>query len=240
MTRILISTLLTFTFWHSPAYAQKLIEAHMSIAQGRDDGPKVALTFDACTGKADNRILDALIQNNIAATIFVTARWLKVNPNAITRLKSRPDLFEIENHGARHVPAIDEPLLVYGIASAGTPAAVKTEVTEGAKAVTAAFGTQPHWFRGATALYTASSEKLITDMKFKIAGFSISGDGGASYSSPKAARAISGAKDGDVIIAHINQPLKPAGAGVVKGILMLKSQGYEFVTLDGGASQRGH
>ena len=44
--------------------------------------------------------------------------------------------------------------------------------------------------------------------------------------------AFAAAKDGDVIIAHINQPTHKAGEGVVKGIEALQAKGYRFVRLD--------
>ena len=34
-----------------------------------------------------------------------------------------------------------------------------------------------------------------------------------------------------MIIAHVNQPGRPSGAGVVQGILALKARGYLFVKL---------
>lgn len=46
-----------------------------------------------------------------------------------------------------------------------------------------------------------------------------------------AAKRIAGARDGDVIIAHINQPKRASGAGVAEGILALKAKGYRFVLL---------
>ena len=197
-----------------------------------DSGKRVALTFDACTGKVDERILNALVDNKIKATIFVTARWLKRNPESITAFKAHADLFEIENHGARHVPAIDEPRPIFSLAPAGSAAAVRKEVLDGAAAIEAAFGHQPKWFRGAGAEYTKTSLELIRTLNFKIGGFSMSGDGGALWTAAHAASTIASAKDGDVIIAHFNQPGRPAGAGVVEGILKLKSDGFKFVTLD--------
>ena len=210
-----------------------LIEYHMHMERS-DGGKRVALTFDACTGKVDERILKALVDNNIKATIFVTARWLKRNPVAIAELKAHSDLFEIENHGAKHLPAVDVPMNVFSLVAAGSAEAIKTEVEGGEAAVKAAFGTTPHWYRGATAEYTKSALELIRTLNFKPAGFSLSGDGGASWTSTRAAKAVASAKDGDVIIAHINQPTKPAGPGVVNGILKLKEEGFTFVTLDEG------
>ena len=210
-----------------------LIEYHMHM-EPSEGTKRVALTFDACTGKADVRILNALVENNIKATIFVTGRWLKRNPAAIATLKANTDLFEIENHGAKHLPAIDFSTRIFGLTSAGSGDAIKLEVLAGAAALNAAFGTSPQWYRGAAAKYTIGAMELIQSLNYKIAGFSLSGDNGATWSSSQAAKAIAAAMDGDVIIAHINQPSKPAGAGVVEGILKLKADGFNFVTLNEG------
>ncbi len=196
------------------------------------EGKRVALTFDACTGKVDERILSTLVDNQIKATIFVTARWLKRNTVAIATLKAHPELFEIENHGAQHLAAVDEPGLVFGQYTAGSPEGVKREVLDGAAAANAAFGTETKWFRGATAEYTKSSMDEIKALGFNLAGFTFSGDGGALFSSEHTARVIAKAQDGDVILAHINQPGHGAGAGVAEGILRLKAEGFNFVTLN--------
>lgn len=218
----------------SSSFATTLIEPRLTIKLGNSRGPYVALTFDACTGHADERILQAMIDNHIRATIFVTARWLRVNPKAVAQIKEHPDLLEVENHGAGHLPTVDVPMTIFGLAAAGSPRAVRAEVMGGEEAVERAFGHKPKWFRGATGKYTASSLKQIQQMNLKVAGYSILGDGGASFSEAKTARVIGAAKNGDVIIAHINQPNKPAGAGVVAGILQLKKAGFIFLRLEDG------
>lgn len=210
-----------------------LIEYHMRMAPSAE-GKRVALTFDACTGKVDDRILATLVDNKIKATIFVTARWLKRNAPAIAELKAYPELFEIENHGAQHLAAVDEPGLVFSQHTAGSPDGVKREVLGGAAALHKSFDTEPVWFRGATAEYTQTTMDEIKAMGYKIAGFTFSGDGGALFSSEHAARIIAKAQDGDVILAHINQPGRSAGSGVVEGILRLKAEGFNFVTLNEG------
>jgi peptidoglycan/xylan/chitin deacetylase (PgdA/CDA1 family) len=216
------------------AQAQPLVEPRLTIKAGASHGPYVALTLDACMGRTDERILTALIDNHIRATVFVTARWIKYNAKAVVQLKEHPDLFEIENHGAMHVPAVDVPRSVFGLASAGSPQAVRDEVTIGASAIEKTFGHKPQWFRGATGNYTTSSLKEIDALHFKLGGFSVLGDGGASFSSIHAASVISKAKDGDVIVAHINQPEKPAGLGVIAGVLKLKKAGFVFLRLNDG------
>lgn len=194
--------------------------------------PKVALTFDACMGQADERILSTLVEQRIPATIFVTARWLARNPAAIATFKAHPELFEIENHGENHIPAIEVPVSVYGIAAAGSPEAVAREVQNGAAAVEAAGFARPQWFRGATAKYSRASIHQIRQMGFRVAGYSVNGDGGSLLGSRVTEQHFATAKDGDVLIAHINQPTHEAGAGVAKGLVALKARGVEFVRLN--------
>lgn len=210
----------------------RLVEPRLVLGKADHAGqPRVALTFDACSGAADQRILSTLIDNDIPATIFVTARWLKRNGPTMAALKARPDLFEIENHGAQHIPAVDRPMAIYGIPAAGTAEAVEAEVKGGTDALTSQ-GVTPHWFRGATAKYTLSSIGQIRRLGLRVAGYSVNGDGGSLLGAAAAAKRIAAARDGDIVIAHINQPTHVAGDGVVKGILALKSKGYVFVRLN--------
>ncbi|WP_454848639.1 polysaccharide deacetylase family protein [Rhizobium binxianense] len=212
--------------------APKLLEPHLHIARSSVAGhPRVALTFDACMGKADERILSVLVGERIPATVFVTARWLKSNPAALAVFLKNPDLFELENHGERHIPAVDKPALIYGIAAAGSPQAVKQEVEGGANAMLAAGIPQPRWFRGATAKYDLSAIGEIRAMGYRIAGYSLNGDGGSLLGAAVTEKRIASAKDGDVVISHINQPTHAAGEGVAKALLALKAKGVEFVRL---------
>ena len=211
---------------------------HAAPSQG---APTIYLTFDACMNGSDPRILKVLVEEAIPATIFATARWIRRNPETMRVLLSRPDLFEIENHGENHVPAIDRPLRVYGIAAAGSPEAVAREVEGGLAAIAGSGAPRPHWFRGATAKYTISAMQEIEAMGLRIAGYSINGDAGATAGALAAERRILAARDGDVILAHINQPTHPAGAGVARALVMLKKRGFVFRRLEdmtGGPSPK--
>ncbi len=215
--------------------APALVEPDLRLPSnpaGKDQPPRVALTLDACSGATDMRILGTLIENRIPATIFVTARWLKRNGLVVEVMKAHPDLFEIEDHGAMHVPPIDIKVSVYGLAAAGSSAAVAAEVEGGAAAIKAHGLAAPRWFRGATAKYTHTSMSQIREMGYRIAGYSVNGDGGSLLGAAMAEKRIRKARDGDVIIAHINQPTHAAGAGVARGILDLKAKGYNFVRLN--------
>ena len=216
----------------SPPLKVRLVEPKLHFAKAADgSGARVALTFDACMGAVDERILSTLINERIPATVFVTARWLRKNPATVAVFLAHPDLFEIENHGENHVPAIDVAMPVYGIPAAGSPEAVSREVAKGAEAVIAAGFPAPHWFRGATAKYDRTSIDEIRAMRYRIAGYSLNGDDGSLLGAGATEKRIAAAKDGDVVISHINQPTHAAGQGVANAILKLKARGLDFVRL---------
>jgi peptidoglycan/xylan/chitin deacetylase (PgdA/CDA1 family) len=222
-----------------PAMARSgngLVEPRLVLPVSILKQTRVALTFDACDGGTDMRIVDTLIENRIPATIFVSGRWLKRNSAVFARLVARPDLFEIGNHGLSHVPLVDRPGSVYGLRDAGSLAGVAREVEGGEQAIRAAGGGRPGWFRGATAEYSPAAMEMIRKLGLRIAGFSLNADAGATLGAAAAEKRLESVRDGDVVIAHINQPRRPAGAGVAKGILDLKARGVRFVKLSDGAA----
>lgn len=208
-----------------------LLEPSLKVQGAAHQQPHIALTLDACSGKTDQRIFSTLVSNRIPATVFVTARWLKKNPDTLKLMLDHPDLFQIENHGARHIPAVDVPAKIYGIAAAGSPEAVTAEVTAGAEAIKAATGHAPHWYRGATGRYNSGAMAEIAATGEAVAGYSLRADDGAALPAHAVEKRLSQAKSGEVIIAHANHPEKSAGEGVVKGILALKARGFLFVKL---------
>lgn len=207
------------------------IEPKMRILNLNSGQPRVALTLDACDGGVDQRILGGLIAEGIAATVFVTGKWLARNAEAFKVLLMHPDLFEIGNHGARHHAAIDQVATVWGVRAAGSVAAIAAEVNDGAAMLEAAGAPRPHWYRGAAALYTLNAISEVQGMGWRIAAFSLNGDQGASLGAAGTAARIARSTDGEVIIAHLNQPARSSGAGVIAGVKALKERGFGFVTL---------
>ena len=193
---------------------------------------QVAITLDACMGLTDQRILDTLIAEAIPATIFATRLWLDANPRTIETLTRHRGQIVVQNHGAQHLAAVIGSEHPYGIAPVGTTDGLFAEVMGGAQAVKDAFGAAPAWYRDATALYSPDAMPLIGTMGQRIAGFSLNGDFGASVAAETAHARIGGARSGDVVIAHVNQPHRAAGAGVAEGLKALKARGVRFVHLD--------
>src|SRR5690606_18427397 len=86
-----------------PVFASsRLVEPTLKMRPKISGVTRVAITLDACMGKTDFRILDTLVNERIPATVFVTARWIRHNRDALAIMLSHPDLFEIENHGQDH------------------------------------------------------------------------------------------------------------------------------------------
>jgi peptidoglycan/xylan/chitin deacetylase (PgdA/CDA1 family) len=192
---------------------------------------QIAVTLDACPGHFDPRIATALVAHKIPATIFITAVWMKWNPDGLAYFLAHPDIFALENHGARHLPPVLGDTPVYGLKAAGSLDAIRAEVINGAVAVQAATGKPPLWYRGAAGLYSPQAIPFIESMGFRIAGYSLNSDQGASLPAASVAKRIAAARDGDVIEGHINQPKRASGAGIAEGLIALQAQGMRFVRL---------
>ncbi len=215
-----------------PAARDELVEPRMSMVIPPGTQRTVALTLDACSGAADMRIIDTLLALSIPATIFVTGLWLRSNGATLDLLRARPDLFSLQNHGELHLPPILGTRRIYGLPVAGTLDAIHREVERGADAVAATGAARPAWYRAAAGIYSPAAISLIESMDVRIAGYSLVADEGASLPAAPVAHRIAAAVSGDVIIAHVNQPHRPSGAGVAAGATELHKAGTAFVGLD--------
>jgi peptidoglycan/xylan/chitin deacetylase (PgdA/CDA1 family) len=216
----------------APAAALDDVEPRFARIASRDGRRRVALTLDACNGGFDRRIAEALVAHRARATVFLTGDWIRQNRAGLEFLLAHREVFGFENHGAHHVPAVLGEGTLYGLRIAGTLEAVRREVAGGAEAVRAATGVSPRWFRGAAARYSPAAVAEIERMGFRIAAYSLNGDEGASLGADAVAARVGGARDGDVVIGHINQPRRTAGAGWVRGIAALAGAGVVFATLE--------
>ena len=212
---------------------QRPVEIHDQLATQFEFSRKIALTLDACSGKYDDDLIEFLIRNRIPATIFATKKWLDQNPRGLSIIKSHLDLFDVEDHGEKHIPAvIGAGRKVYGIPGEPDVIHLRREVIEGAHAVEEATGIAPHWYRDATAEYDAQSIKEIGKLGYKIAGFSVNADEGATSKKIAIEKRLEHVKTGDVIIAHMNKPASDTAEGLAVGLAYLLKKGFLFVRLD--------
>jgi len=211
----------------------RTVEVHhrLVLAPGERE---VALTLDACGGDMDADLVELLVENRVPATVFVTRRWLVKHPQAVKKFAAHPDLFAIENHGENHLaPVIGPGVTVYGVPGVADKAALRREVEGGAKAIVAAGLPAPAWFRGATARYDRESLEEIRAMGYRVAGFSVNGDAGATLSRSAVAARLGKAGPGDIILLHANKPASQSAEGLRDALSGLLSRGFRFVTLRG-------
>ena len=74
--------------------------------------------------------------------------------------------------------------------------------------------------------------QAIEQSGFKVAGFSINADSGATLGATAIAKRLKQVKSGDIIIAHMNKPDSDSAEGLSLGLLQLKAKGFRFVRLD--------
>lgn len=196
----------------------------------------VALTLDACSGAYDKRLIDLLVQLRVPATLFVTRRWLERNPQAVHHILQHADLFEFENHGAHHVPAVVGPasLRLYGMQVQPDEDALRAEITGGADVIRATTGRTPQYFRGAGAAYDSTGLQMVQALGYRVAGFSVNADAGARYPASVVAARLKSVKPGDVVIAHMNHPAGGTAEGFARALPDLLQRGTVFVKLSQG------
>lgn len=179
-----LSTVFAMVLTSLNSFAQpRPVEIHDRITQNEEPNNRIALTLDACSGQFDEHLISFLVRNRIPATLFVTEKWLDRNAHGLAILKANLDLFDIEDHGENHIPAVvGAGRKVYGIPGEPDIIHLRREVSEGARAIEKATGVPPHWYRGATGEYDQNAADEIRRMDYKIAGFSVNADAGATLS----------------------------------------------------------
>jgi peptidoglycan/xylan/chitin deacetylase (PgdA/CDA1 family) len=233
MKRVLVLLVLALLVpFAARASSSRPVEVHQLLALPQPGTKIAALTLDACGGGYDAKLIRFLVEERIPATVFATRRWIERNAEGVTMLRAHPELFDIEDHGADHVPAvIGLGRRVYGIAGNPDVSHLESEVREGAAAVEAVTGNAPHWYRGATAEYDPEALRVIVAMGYKVAGFSVNADAGATLKREAIVARLNAVKPGDIIIAHMNKPGSDIAGGMASGLKSLLVRGFRFVTL---------
>lgn len=217
----------------APSLPERPVEIHQRLQTAPHENA-AALTLDACGGGFDADILATLVALRIPATIFATRNWIDRHPEGVAALKAHPELFVIEDHGAQHVPAvIGIDKRVYGLRGQPDIAHLHEEIEGGANAITATGAPRPQWYRGATALYDRAAIRVINQMGYRIAGFSVNADAGATLPRREVLARLLGVKSGDIIIAHMNKPASETAEALQEALPILIQRGVRFVTLRG-------
>jgi peptidoglycan/xylan/chitin deacetylase (PgdA/CDA1 family) len=201
------------------------------------DGNVMALTFDACGSPLgsgyDAELLRFLEQEQVAATLFINARWMLANPDAFRALGRTP-LFEIANHGLLHKPCSVTGRSAYGIQGTTTVAELVDEIEINGRMITALTGRRPAFYRPGTAYCDEIGVQVAMSLGYTVVGFSVLGDAGATYTREQVRDALLAAPPGAIVILHMNHPEGQTRHGIMDAIPELKKRGVRFVTLSEG------
>jgi peptidoglycan/xylan/chitin deacetylase (PgdA/CDA1 family) len=194
----------------------------------------IALTLDACgsaKGKGvDSRLMAFLVEQQIPATLFINGRWIDANPELFRQLAANP-LFEIANHGIRHKPASSTGRSIYGIAGTQSAAEVVDEIELNARKIEAISGVRPRLYRSGTAYYDEIAVQISQALGHEVAGYSLLGDAGATWSAAQVKAALLKAAPGDIALLHMNHPEAGTGTGIMAAVPELQRRGFRFVRM---------
>ncbi len=152
---------------------------------------------------------------------------IKLNEKAIyelTGIKTK--------HGYSHRPLSVTENSIYNIEGTNSIQEVINEIKLNEKAIYELTGIKTKHFRSGTAYYDEVAINIAEDLGYKIAGYSINGDGGATFSKGEVEDSLKQSKSGDIVICHFNQPNKETFEGLKDILLTLKNEGYKFIRLD--------
>ncbi len=215
------------------AWGEKLPGVQCSFPPHGEDNFIVALTLDACGGKArgyDAELIAFLREHSIPATLFLTNTWIQRHQDVFRSLAADP-LFEIAAHGARHKPASVNGKGAYGIRGTLSVADLVQEVESNAELIHKLGGARPAWFRSGTAFYDDVAVRVIHSLDLRIAGYSIAADEGATLPAAEVAKHVLAAKPGDIILCHFNHPESGTRDGLKAALPQLLERGARFVRL---------
>jgi peptidoglycan/xylan/chitin deacetylase (PgdA/CDA1 family) len=194
----------------------------------------IALTFDACGGYGgsgyDQALISFLRRKEVPATLFLNSRWIDANPGAFRRLAAEP-LFEIANHGTRHLPLSVTGRSAYDIAGTRNAGQVYDEVAGNQAKLTRLLGVPPRFFRAGTAYSDDVAARIVTAMGVRLVTFAVNGDAGATFTPGQVRSTIAGAPGGSVVICHMNHPEGGTAEGMAAAVRYLLASGYRFVRL---------
>ncbi len=198
------------------------------------DEKVIALTLDACgsaKGKGvDSRLVEFLVREQIPATLFINGRWIDANPDLFRQLAANP-LFEIANHGFRHKPASVNGRSIYGIDGTKNVGEVFDEIEINARKIEAISGQRPKLYRSGTAYYDEIAVQISKELGYEIAGYSLLGDAGATWSASQVKTALLKAIPGDIALLHMNHPEAGTGEGIMAAVPELRKRGFKFVRM---------
>ncbi len=186
---------------------------------------RVALTFDACSTKSpsqyDERVTKILVEQNIAATIFLGGKWMDEHPEHTRYLASLPQ-FELANHSYLH-PHLTKV----------SDERIRTELKRTQDAMYALIGRRATLFRAPYGEINPHTVELAAEAGLITVQFDLaSGDADKNVSKQKLIEYVSTmSRSGSIVVMHINGRGWHTAEALPEIIAHLRARGFEFVTV---------
>jgi peptidoglycan/xylan/chitin deacetylase (PgdA/CDA1 family) len=186
----------------------------------------LALTFDACETVTpsyfDSTILNYLIREQIACTIFVGGKFAVRNRSRLKEL-SALEFIEMENHSFHHYQHME---LLNGTE-------IVDEVTRTADTMQAITGKRPKFFRFPGGNYDEKSLKAVEELGYRIVHWSFESGDPDKKATPEhlIEWVLYKTKPAGVLIFHINGRGYSTGKALPAIIEALRKKHYRFVKL---------
>ncbi|MEV7604240.1 polysaccharide deacetylase family protein [Paenarthrobacter sp. NPDC089322] len=207
---------------------------HVTGVVNRSTSRHAVLTFDACGGSGgegcDTKLLTTLRRLNVPATLFINSRWIVANPSLAAELADDP-LFELANHGTRHLPLSVNGKAAYGIPGTGSVAAAYDEVMGNQALMAELTGVVPRFFRPGTAFYDDVAAAMTRRCGVLPVNFTVNGDGGATFPPGVVAAEVGRVGAGDIVISHFNRPASGTAEGYARSLPHALDRGVTFARL---------
>ncbi len=185
----------------------------------------IALSFDACAtlkpSRYDERITEILLETKTPATLFLGGKWMEQEPEATKLLASFPQ-FELANHTFLH-PHLSEL----------SDERIRQELRWTQQIMYSLTGRQPTCFRPPYGEYDERVVRIGAEMGLTTVEYDLaSGDPDSSISKERLTNyVVSMARNGSVIVMHINQGGWHTAEALPEIITRLRKRGFTFVTV---------
>jgi peptidoglycan/xylan/chitin deacetylase (PgdA/CDA1 family) len=186
---------------------------------------KIALTFDACATQGpsqfDERVIRALIDMQVPATLFLGGKWMEEHPDETMELARYPQ-FELANHTYLHPHLTRE-----------SDERVHEELTRTQDMLYTLTGRRATLFRApygeldARVVQLAAQDGMIA-IQYDLA----SGDPDPHISTKRLIEYVSDqAKNGSIVVMHMNSRGWHTAEALPRIVLRLRKKGYKLVTV---------
>ncbi len=195
------------------------------IAHGSREIKSVALTFDACATRKpshyDERVTNVLVDTKTPATIFLGGKWMEEEPEHTKYLASLPQ-FELGNHSFLH-PHMTKV----------SKERMQEELRWTQEVMYTLTGRQATLFRPPYGEYDSTVVKVAAEMGLRTIEYDLpSGDPDIHATKEKLIEYVaSQAKNGSLIVMHINQHGWHTAEALPDIIAGLRNRGFRLVAV---------